>query len=152
HGLQEQRRRAAPGRVAGGDRIAPVADRGFPGGGRGEGVLGGAARPAGRHPAMTRAAHAGLGLLAAAALAVLCEAIPASGLILLIGIPLLTVTAVAFGGRLPLALRMFATVSFFYFGYCMCPLGRTTAPGAVKRSVGYWLAYDREAQRLEGSD
>jgi O-antigen ligase len=81
------------------------------------------------------------GILTAAMLAALCEVLPAGGLVLMVAVAVLALTAAVGGTRLPLGLKVFATASLFYFGYAMCLIGRTMEPRLTTSTVGMALYY-----------
>lgn len=73
----------------------------------------------------------------------LIEFSPYGGAIFLITIALVTIVGIIFGRRLPFLLRIIFTILIFYFGYSMCLVGRTMAPGInfyTIRMALYWFS------------
>ncbi len=82
-----------------------------------------------------------VGVLATAALAALSELLPGpgGGLVLMVTVGAVALTAAIGGTRLPLALRVCATTFIIYFGYSMCLVGRTMEPGFTGYTLGMAL-------------
>ena len=91
---------------------------------------------------MSTTTHITIGLAATVAFAAAVEFVPVvGGLVCMGGAGLLLIVALVRGQRLPVSLRVFATGVFFYYGYSMCLLGRTMAPGFTRYTVSMALTY-----------
>lgn len=79
----------------------------------------------------------GTGFAAIAAFVAATELLPmVGGLVCMLLAVAFMIAGLALGHKLPLALRIFATGLFFYYGYSMCLIGRTMGPGISAYTFG----------------
>jgi glucose dehydrogenase len=97
-------------------------------------------RPLHAHDTVNTAFHVYCALVGTVIVVALSEVLPGGGLILIVATAALALTAAIGGTRLPLALRLFATIIIFYFGYSMCLVGRTMEPLLTRYTVSMALA------------